>query len=351
MILFLHGGAAYGAVERYVEALVGGLRGREEVTLAYANVAALVPFARLSGKGVATAPIAPEVAFGSSLRRLAHLVRIVRRVQPRVVHVADVWPEAQLAARLAGARRLLVTHHTPELPRRDSLAGRLWWRLGWFARPGVIYTSDADRRTDARGLRNWVVPLGIDVARFGSAQPALERHDGPVIGNVARLSEQKGHRYLVEAAPRVLERYPRARFVLVGDGELRLELERAVERAGLGGSFVFAGEQDDVPAWLASFDVFAFPSLFEGLCLAVIEAQAAGVPVVATPVGGIRETVVDGATGLLCPVADPEALADGILQLLDDRDASETMAAEARRRVEQRFDLERMVAETIALYG
>ena len=139
---------------------------------------------------------------------------------------------------------------------------------------------------------------------------------------------------------------PEAEFVVAGDGELRDELEQLAE----GTRVRFLGMRDDVPELLASFDVFAFPSLFEGLCLAVIEAQAAGIPVVATPVGGIRETVVDGETGLLVPTEDPPALAAAIRRLLEDRPAAEAMAAEARRRVRERFSIERMVDATLALY-
>src|SRR5204863_2712166 len=124
---------------------------------------------------------------------------------------------------------------------------------------------------------------------------------------------------------------------IVGDGELRGELEASAAALGVAQRFTFTGERRDVPALLETFDVFAFPSLFEGLCLAVIEAQAAGVPVVATPVGGIRETVVPGETGLLVPTGDPAALAAAIRRLLEDREAAQAMAAEAKRRVRERF--------------
>ena len=112
-----------------------------------------------------------------------------------------------------------------------------------------------------------------------------------------------------------------------------------------------AGDRDDVPELLAGFDVFAFPSRFEGLCLAVIEAQAAGVPVAATPVGGIRETVVHEETGLIVPVGDPVALAAAVCRLLEDGALAEQLAAEARRRVLARFSVKTMVERTIALYG
>jgi glycosyltransferase involved in cell wall biosynthesis len=315
VIVLLHGARAHGAVERYVEQIADAL----------------------GDDAVLVQPYLQGFDEGS----VRELVRILRRLRPKVVHVMDVWPQALVAARLARVPRLLLTHHTPELPRRDNLAGRIWQRLGWLARPEVIYTSEADRERDSRRPSR-VIALGIDLDRFDGAQPALD-HDGPLVGNVARLAPQKDHRTLIEAARLV----PEAEFVVAGDGELREELERLAE----GDRVRFLGARDDVPELLASFDAFAFPSLFEGLCLAVIEAQAAGVPVVATPVGGIRETVIDGETGLLVPTADPAALAAGIRRLLDDRPAAEAMAAEAKRRVRARFSIERMVEETLRLYA
>jgi glycosyltransferase involved in cell wall biosynthesis len=340
LIAFVHGLRNWGAVEEYVAAVVRGLaeRGRR-VALLYPDDPALGPFGEL--------PVETHTFDLDAPGLTRALARDLRALGPRAVHATDVFPQAQLAARLAGVRRLYVTHHTPELPRSDSFGGRLWQRVGWWTRPEVIYTSETDRRNDrARSLRTHVVPLGIDLERFAHGTPALE---GRIVGNVARLAEQKGHRDLLAAAPRVLERYPDARFVIAGDGELRAELERLAEP--LGDRVVLLGARDDVPDLLASFDVFAFPSRFEGLCLAVIEAQAAGVPVVATPVGGIRETVVDGETGWLVPPRDVEALAERIVFCLDHADDAGRVAEEAQRRVRERFSVERMVAETLALYG
>ncbi len=339
MIAFVHGLRNWGAVEEYVAALVRGLRERgQDVALLYPDDAVLAPFAELGAAGG---------TFDLDATGLTRRLRgELRRLRPAIVHATDVFPQAQVAARLAGVRRLLVTHHTPELPRRDNLAGRAWQKVGWLAGPEVVYTSETDRVSDGRRLRTHVVPLGIELERFAAGRRVL---DGRIVGNVARLAEQKGHRDLIAAAPRVLERHPDVRFVVAGDGELREELETLA--APLGDRFEFLGERRDVPDLLASFDVFAFPSHFEGLCLAVIEAQAAGVPVVATPVGGIRETVVDGETGFLVPVGDREALADRISWCLDHTDEVRRVAAEARRRVVSRFDVERMVAETVALYG
>jgi glycosyltransferase involved in cell wall biosynthesis len=340
MIALLHGAEAFGAVERYVEAIVEGLRERgTPVTLHHPDVPTLAPFARLAGGSVVVQPYP-----GDLLRSPVAVRELARRVRGAdVVHVTDVWPVAQVAGRLAGAR-VIVTHHTPELRRRFSFVGRLWWRFGWLVRPEVVYTSEIDRQNDGRSLlRSHVVPLGIDLGRFLAVERNAEA--GPVVGTVARLAEQKGLRYLLEAVPLVRDRHPDVRFVLVGDGEERAALERLAD-----GNVTFAGHQDDVPRVLAGFDVFAFPSLFEGLCLAVIEAQAAGVPVVATPVGGIRETVRDGETGLLCRPRDARSLADGIVRLLDDPRLARRVADEARRRSAQ-YSVERMVAGTLALYA
>ena len=138
---------------------------------------------------------------------------------------------------------------------------------------------------------------------------------------------------------------PDVRFVIAGEGELRAVLERAAPP-----NVEFLGHRDDVPDLLASFQVFAFPSRFEGLCISVIEAQAAGVPVVATPVGGIRETVVDGETGFLVPVDDAKALADQVAWCLEHADEARRVAEEARRRVRERYSIETMVERTLALY-
>jgi glycosyltransferase involved in cell wall biosynthesis len=337
VIALLHGLRAYGAVERYVAAVARGLAASQrDVTVVHLDDPALAPFAEL---GVPTIRIRPA----SAPRVAAQLASVLRSLRPRIAHVTEVWPPALVAARAARVPRLLVTHHTPELPRTDNALGRTWSRLGWAMRPEVIYTSESDRVRDGRRPSH-VVPLGIDVDRFASGTRVL---DGTVVGNVARLAEQKGHRTLLAAVPSVLERRPETRFAIAGDGELRDELEQLARQHG--DHVVMLGNRSDVPDLLASFDVFAYPSRFEGLCLAVIEAQAAGVPVVATPVGGIRETVRDGETGLLVPPDDPGALADAIVRLLENREEAARLAERARAEARQ-FTEARMVERTLALY-
>jgi glycosyltransferase involved in cell wall biosynthesis len=311
VIALLHRGTAHGAVERYLEQIATAL----------------------GDKGVV---VQPDRKHESVLQ----LARSLRRLRPRIAHVIDVWPQAFVAARLARVPRVLVTHHTPGLPRQDNRRGRLWQRLGWRTRPEVIYTSEADRAEHGREPSH-VVPLGIDVDRYAGAHPALAA-DWPIVGTVGRLAPQKGHETLLAAARLV----PEAQFVIVGDGELRAGLKRAA-----GENVHFTGERDDVPELLASFDVYAQPSLYEGLCVAVLEAQAAGVPVVATPVGGMRDTVVHEETGLVVPVGDARALAAEIERLLEDQALAAGLADEAARRVRDRYTERRMIEETLAHYA
>jgi len=317
-------------VERYVEAIARAAG--PECVLVHPGVE---QFERL---GVRTIVVERPTVSG--------LVRILRRLRPNVAHVTDVWPQAVLAARLARVARVAVTHHTPGLPRRDNLAGRVWVRVGWALGPEVIYTSEADQRDDGRSPSH-VVPLGIDVDRFSSSGTSALSHEGSLIGTVGRLVPQKDQRTLLAAVPMVLEHVPDASFVIVGDGPLRDELEQLAR----GLPVTFTGRRDDVPDLLASLDVFALPSLFEGLCLAVLEAQAAGVPVVATPVGGVRDTVVDGETGLLVPIGEPQALAAAIVRVLEDASLAKRLTAEARRRVRERYSERRMIDETLSFYG
>jgi glycosyltransferase involved in cell wall biosynthesis len=266
-------------------------------------------------------------------------VRALRRLRPRVAHVIDVWPQAFVAARLARVPRVLVTHHTPALPRHDNRAGRLWQRVGWATKPEVIYTSEADRVEDRRAPSH-VIPLGIDVARFAGAM-STPPADPPIVGTVGRLAGQKDYATLLAAARLV----PEAQFVLVGDGELRSRLEaQASENVHL------TGWRDDVPELLATFTVYAQPSRYEGLCVAVLEAQAAGVPVIATPVGGMRDTVLHEKTGLVVPIGDAHGLAAAVKRLLDDQILAARLAEEAGRRVRGLYTESRMIEQTLALY-
>jgi glycosyltransferase involved in cell wall biosynthesis len=171
-----------------------------------------------------------------------------------------------------------------------------------------------------------------------------------VIGTIARLVWYKGLEDLLKAAALIVRRYPSARFLVVGDGPLRQALEEKARALRLNGTVRFLGAVPNASSLLPHFDIFVLSSLWEGMSNSLLEAMAAGKPVVATDVGGSPEVVIDGKTGFLVPPKDPEALASAILHLLADRELARNLGEAGRIRVESEFTLEIMVARLEELY-
>ncbi|HKX33637.1 MAG TPA: glycosyltransferase [Blastocatellia bacterium] len=171
-----------------------------------------------------------------------------------------------------------------------------------------------------------------------------------IVGSVARLQPVKGHKYLLEAVQRIMKTEPRVRLVLVGDGELRGELLQQASQLGIGDRVHLLGDRQDASQIAAAFDVAVLASLHEGLPNAVMEAMAAGVPVVASAVGGIKELIRDGETGLLVPPSDAGALADRLNYVLTHREQCIEMGMRGRHYILDRFSMERMVQSVENLY-
>ncbi len=200
---------------------------------------------------------------------------------------------------------------------------------------------------------------GVDAGQFSGPSPQAVAQilkffriptDAPLVGSVGRFRPQKGYADLLMAMRHVREHVPTARLLLVGGGELHDDLAAKALSLGVDDIVTFAGMRGDVPEILGTLDVFVLPSLWEGMPNAVLEAMAAGLPVVATAVGGTPEAVVDGVTGLLVCPSDPAALAEAILHLLDNPDLRQQMGQAGRKRVLQHFSVERMVEQTQNLY-
>jgi glycosyltransferase involved in cell wall biosynthesis len=199
---------------------------------------------------------------------------------------------------------------------------------------------------------------GVDAKTVGSAEDGarVRRELGipeatPVIGTIANLYPVKGHTYLLEAAAEVAKVAPQAVWLLAGRGGLLRQLQDEACHLGIANKVRFLGFRDDPAALLQAMDLFVLPSLSEGLPVSVLEAMAAGRPVVATDVGGNREVIVDGRTGFLVAPGDSRALAAGMITLLADRDLADRYGAEGRARVSQQFSLERMVSAYELLYA
>lgn len=172
-----------------------------------------------------------------------------------------------------------------------------------------------------------------------------------IVTDVAGLVDHKGHKYLIDAIPAVLEKSPDALFLLVGDGALRNNLEEQARGLALSPEHIrFLGHRKDVEKILAASCLFVMTSQQEGLCTSIIDAQLAGVPVVGTDAGGIGELVIDGETGLLAKSKSPESISEKIITLLNDGDKSEQLAARAKKRALAGFTDAAMVAGTLLAY-
>jgi glycosyltransferase involved in cell wall biosynthesis len=216
----------------------------------------------------------------------------------------------------------------------------------------VICVSEDERRAGAAARvvadgRSEVVVNGVHVP-----PPApRERRDGrPVVGTIARLAPQKGIDVLLAAVPSLLQAAPGARVVIVGGGPLEDELRARADELGLGEAVSFLGPVENARDLLPSFDVFVLPSRWEGMPIALLEARAAGLPCVATEVGGVRDIVADGADGRVVPVEDADALAGALAELAGDEELRERWGRIARERVAREFPLDAMVRRTELLY-
>jgi hypothetical protein len=172
-----------------------------------------------------------------------------------------------------------------------------------------------------------------------------------IILTVARLTEQKGHRYLLEAIPTLLQQEPDVFFLWVGEGPLEAELRRQIQEQGLDQHVYLAGQRRDVPQLMAASDLFVLPSLFEGLPIVVLEAMAIGVPIVGTRICGTREAITDGVTGRLVEAKDAQALTGAIVAALQQPQVTARWSKAARLRFEREFSAARMAREVLAIYA
>jgi glycosyltransferase involved in cell wall biosynthesis len=200
-------------------------------------------------------------------------------------------------------------------------------------------------------VRNGVHLPPVQPDRKGVRQEFSLSPQTRIVFTAARFTEQKGHRYLLEAIPAILADEPNAYFLWAGDGPLEQDLRRQQQTLGIGADrLIFAGWREDVPRLLAASDLFVLPSLFEGLPLVALEALALGVPIVGTRVCGTSETLEDGVSGRLVAPGDSAALAQAIGEALTHPALTEDWRQAGQQRFQQSFNAERMAQETAALY-
>jgi glycosyltransferase involved in cell wall biosynthesis len=314
---------------------------------------------RRASEGLELIPIAPRMEM--DLSAAWRLSRVIKRLAPDIVHAHDPHgvAMASLALSLGGAApapSLVASRRVDFHLRGNSFSRWKYRQVDCF-----LAASEAIRRMlVADGVppeRTVTVHEGIDVDHAAAVPPVNVHeafwlpHEAPVVGNVAALVPHKGQRHLVEAARLVVRELPDARFVVLGEGELRDHLERQVRDYRLEKHVLLPGFRTDVVGCIKGFDLFAMSSVTEGLGTSLLDAMACGKAVVATETGGIPEVVEDGVTGLLVPPRDHRAMAAAIVRLLSDDGLRRRMGEAGLARVRARFTVERMIAETAAVYA
>ena len=360
----LAGSSSYGGGERYLELLFGRLdRARYRPLLICPEPGSFV--GRMKERGVEThlvhlAPLFNPIA----LWRLTRLL-VREHVTILQTHGARANFYGRIAGRLAGVPVIISTIHNSLKDYKVSPLTRWLYtvllRLTLPLVHRILCVSEANRgdlieECPAAAAKAHTVYNGVVLSAF-SSQPYHQKvrqelgvTEGPVLVMVARLTEQKGHRYLLQALSCLLETWPQLCCLFVGEGELQDALRRMAIDLGVERACRFVGVREDIPDILTAADVFVLPSLSEGFPFVLLEALAMGCPVVASRVNGVPELIEDHKTGLLVPPRDPQALARAIRDMLDDRRAALRMGAAGRALVRERFTVNRMVANTTAIF-
>lgn len=331
---------------------------------------------RRAAEGLELIPLAPRTEM--DLSAAWRLSRVLRQLGPDVIHAHDAHGVAMAALALSlggassyksggggaraggrageGAPALVVARRVDFHIKGNSFSRWKHRQVDCF-----VAASEAIRQMLlADGVpadRTVTVHEGIDIDHVVAAPPVSLHetlwlpHHAPIVGNVAALEPHKGQRHLIEAAHLVVREIPDARFVILGEGALREHLERQVHEYHLDKHVMLPGFRTDVLGCIKGFDLFVMSSITEGLGTSLLDAMACRRAIVATRAGGIPEVVEDGVTGLLVAPRDHGAMAEAIVRLLTDEGLRRRMGEAGFVRVSERFTVERMVAETAAVYA
>lgn len=304
----------------------------------------------------------PQKENGTDYLSFLKVGRILRENRIEVIHTHNTQPfvDGTLGALMSGVKTVVHTDHARDFPdkRRYMLAE---WAVSHFAYRvvGVSEHTSENLVKYERISREKIVTIhnGIDGKKYDIAvdrqakrrELGLER-DGPVMGIGVRLSEQKGITYLLRAMPAVMREVPGVTLVIAGEGPLEADLRAEADALGLRGRVHFIGPRLDIPELLKTFDLYVLPSLWEGLPMVLLEAMAAGCPIVATDVGGVSRAIKDGYNGSLVEPRKPEALARAITGLLSSAALRESCRERGYEVFQKEFSSEIMTRRYEQLY-
>lgn len=341
----------------FINLAAGLLRGQCSVFAVVRPQSPLIPDLREIGVPVYRLPLMHSLDFFSAwgLRRLSE------QIGANILH-AHVARDYLIAAAARGKmRRLVLTRHLLLPISRSPLHSASLRRVDRFIAVSKSVKEVLIRHPGIDSARVVVIPNGVAVERFRASSGGIELRerlgiprDVKVVGIVGQISPHKGHEDLVEAAARLSPCYPSTIFLVVGeesgDGTFVHKLRSKIMQKGLGEKFFFTGFLDDVPSAMGLLDLLAVPSWEEPFGLVILEAMAAGIPVVATDVGGPREIVENGVSGLLVAPRAPRELAEAIASILANPELRARLSRNGRERVERHYSLELQVRRTLDVF-
>ena len=293
------------------------------------------------------------------------LSKLLRKLKIDVVHTHDQspWLYGAIASKLSN-RSLVHTEHTTI--DYDSTHLQKWNKIEWFLSKitnQIITVSNSvakymTEKVDVPSSKIHVIYNGVKAEihnnkvddKFKKHELGIDDTD-LIVGSVARLYPNKDQKTLLQAFKIVIQRVPKVKLLIAGDGPLKNELLQTAEGFKLNGKVKFLGNRRDVPELLQLFDLFVLPSLREGFPIVLLEAMASGLPTVTTDVDGNAELVLDGETGLIVPPNNPEALGNAIIRLLVNKNERKRMGQKGRQRINAHFSFENMVTEYEKAYN
>jgi glycosyltransferase involved in cell wall biosynthesis len=277
---------------------------------------------------------------------------LIKKLRPALIHAHWLIPQgffAVAAKKIFGVPVVVTAHGADVFGLQNWLCNALK-RFAGTGADSVTVVSEALKDALAaifpQNITVDIIPMGVDAGLFAAGTDKNKHPTSPRLLFVGRLTEKKGVKYLINAMPEVLKRYPDAELIVVGSGELEKRLQEQVKILGLQNSVFFAGSVSNsrLPGYYASADIFIGPSIQavggdrEGFGLTFVEAAMSGCLVIATNTGGIKDIIQDGSTGLLVPEQDSNALAAKILYALEHRQEVEKIKAEGQRRCIEKYD-------------
>ena len=364
-ILYLITQSEFGGARRYSFDLANNLQNDYEIMVAAGGQDEL--FERLKSINVTTFKLknlVREINLVKDIFAYWEIKKLLQKIKPDILHLNSSKAEifGALAGHRAKIKKIIYTVHgfvfNEPMPKWKKLIYLWLEKFSAKYKNNLICVSDFDRQT---GIKNKIAPSqkfitiynGVAKINFLEKKEARKELNLPlektIIGTIANFYPTKGLIYLIKAAPIIIKKYPDLKFKIIGDGALKNQLTTEIEKLNLKDYFSLE-KKENAASLLLAFDIFALPSIKEGLPYTILEAAQAGIPIIATNVGGIPEMIKGGESGLLVNPADSAALAETIIQLLEYKKLAEQFGNQARIGLNQKFNLNKMIAETKKIY-